>query len=161
MRSVVSIESKIESIYLKKTRIHLPLKLHNQIQLGNKLSLQVTYFISNIRSMRPWDVAQQYEVEPSACNCVYMCACFSTGPLLHCCCYSYHPSQEQISCQNKHSHFRLTGEIFLNGCSWVALFIRSGMSLNKVFGWWISKKWQTVHCLFCEVFNIGIYQQIH
>lgn len=46
-----------------------------------------------------------------------MCACFSVGPLQNCCCYSYHESQEQIVCQNKHSHFRPTGEVFLYGCS--------------------------------------------
>lgn len=49
------------------------------------------------------------EVESSVCNCAYVCACCSVGSLQSCCCYSYHPSQEQIACKNKRSHFRPKG----------------------------------------------------
>lgn len=49
------------------------------------------------------------KVESSVCNRVYVCACCSVGPPQSYCCDSYHPGQEQIACQNKHSHFRPMG----------------------------------------------------
>lgn len=65
----------------------------------------MTSFISNIQ-MRP----------PSNCcsvmlkwSLVCVCACCSPEPLPSCCCYFYHPSQEQIACQNKRSPFRPAG----------------------------------------------------
>lgn len=69
----------------------------------------------------PEMLSNNTKVESSVWNCAYVCSCCSFEVLQSCCCYSYHPSKEQIACQNKHSHFR-QGDSFPNGCSWVAFF---------------------------------------
>ena len=41
---------------------------------------------------------------------IHLCACCSVwAPPRACCCYSCHPGQEQIPCENKRSRFRPTG----------------------------------------------------
>lgn len=75
------------------------------------------------------------KVESGFCNCVCVCACCSVGPLQSYCCFSYHPGQKQIACQNKRSHFLAMGrqlsERMHLGC--IFYFIHSGMPANQDF----------------------------